>query len=45
MLEIDSDKVGVGVADVAFYANDQRPVRIPPYLAVRELSPRTWRSP
>lgn len=40
MLEIDSDKVRVGVADVPFYDNDQRPVRVPPYLAVRELSPR-----
>lgn len=40
MLEIESDKVKVGVADVQFYDNDGCFVRVPPYLAVRELSPR-----
>lgn len=41
MLEIDFDRVSVGVAEVPFYENDDRPVRIPPYLAVRTLSPET----
>ena len=41
MIEIDFDKVQVGVADVPFYANDERPVRIPPYVAVKCLNPET----
>lgn len=41
MLEIDFDKVNVGVADVQFYEDDDRPVRIPPYMAVRALNPAT----
>lgn len=37
MIEIDFTKVQVGVADVPFYATDGKPVRFPPYIAVKRL--------
>lgn len=43
MIEIDFDRVDVRPAEVEFYKNDDRPVGLPPMVAVRCLNPEMCR--